>query len=64
MDESMNYLRIANEDDRNKVAVILFENGYVVQKTRRKKNGKSFEYFVGYRMGDQDSMPGGENDEG
>ena len=44
------YLRIANNDDREKVASILFSNGYTVSIVRKKRNGKSYEYFVRYEI--------------
>lgn len=44
------YLKIANEADRATVANILFRNGYTVQTKRRKKNGKTYEYYVHYEM--------------
>ena len=44
------YLRIDNEADRNTVATILFNNGYTVSKTRKKRNGKTFVYFVRYEL--------------
>lgn len=44
------YLRIDNEADRNTVANILFNNGYTVSKTRKKRNGKTFVYFVHYEL--------------
>ena len=42
------YLKIANENDRQAVASILFKNGYTVRTVRAKKNGKTYEYFVRY----------------
>lgn len=44
------YLKISNEADRATVANILFRNGYTVQTKRRKKNGKTYEYYVHYEM--------------
>lgn len=58
------YLRIASEADRTMVASILFNNGYSVKKVRRKKNGKTYEYFVKYEPADVDDMPGGDTSEG
>ena len=43
------YLRIANAEDRLTVASILFANGYSVS-IKRKKAGKSFEYYVYYEI--------------
>lgn len=57
-------LRISNEADRVTVASILFNNGYSVQKLRRKKNGKTYEYFVKYEPADVDELPGGDAVEG
>lgn len=58
------YLRIANEADRVTVASILFSNGYSVQKVRRKKNGKTYEYFVKYVPADASGFLGGDAIEG
>lgn len=58
------YLKIANEADRTTVAAILFNNGYTVKKGRRKKNNKSYEYFVVYEPANIDDTPGGEAVEG
>ncbi len=58
------FLRIASENDRTTVASILFNNGYTVKKVRRKKNGKTYEYFVKYELADVDDMPGGDCSEG
>lgn len=44
------YLKIKNEEDRNIVANILFKNGYTVESKRRKRNTKTFEYFVHYEI--------------
>lgn len=44
------YLKIDNENDRNTVATILFNNGYTVSKTRKKRNGKTYIYFVRYEL--------------
>ena len=43
------FLRVANEADRVTVAAILFKNGYSVSTVRRKKNGKTYEYFVEFQ---------------
>lgn len=56
-------LKIGNEADRVTVASILYKNGYEVKPVRRKKNGKSYEYFVGCRPVD-DENKGGTPDEG
>ena len=56
-------LKIGNEADRVTVASILYKNGYEVKPVRRKKNGKSYEYFVGCRSVD-DENKGGTPDEG
>lgn len=56
-------LKIGNEADRVTVASILYKNGYEVKPVRRKKNGKSYEYFVGCRPADDESK-GGSPDEG
>lgn len=53
MDDEMNeigYLRIENKDDREKIASVLFRNGYTVSTVRRKRNGRSYEYYVKYEM--------------
>lgn len=46
-------LKIGNENDRATVATILFKNGYAVETVRKKKNGKTNEYFVGYSLPQQ-----------
>lgn len=48
------YLRIGNEADRTTVAAILYKNGYSVSPARKKKDGRSFEYFVEYYVKKQD----------
>ncbi len=48
------YLKIKNEADRAEVATILYKNGYTVRPARRKKNGKTYEYYVAYRMNETD----------
>ncbi len=47
--DSAGYLRISNETDRATVATILFKNGYAVSPFRRKRNGKTYEYFVKFQ---------------
>lgn len=44
------YLKIGNEADRVTVASILFKNGYSVSPVRKKKNGKTYEYYVEYEI--------------
>ena len=46
--ESGGYIKIKNETDRIALASILFKNGFVVSTVRRKKNGKTYEYYVKY----------------
>lgn len=48
MDENRGYLKIKKEEDRAAVASILFQNGYTVSTVRKKKNGKTYEYYVKY----------------
>lgn len=48
------YLKIGNEADRTTVASILYKNGYTVRPVRRKKNGKSYEYFVYFQLNSLD----------
>ena len=43
-------LKIGNEADRVTVASILYKNRYSVSPVRKKKNGKTYEYFVAYEM--------------
>lgn len=57
-------LKISNESDRITVASILYKNGYEVKPVRRRKNGKSFEYFVGYKPASMDEPQGRSADEG
>lgn len=52
------YLRIGNEADRVTVASILYKNGYTVRPVRRKKNGRSYEYFLSYQLNSLDDMEG------
>ena len=56
-------LKIGNEADRVTVASILYKNGYEVKPVRRKKNGKSYEYFVGCKPA-ADDQQGGVADDG
>lgn len=56
------YLKIGNEADRLTVASILYKNGYTVKPIRKKKNGKSYEYFVFYQMNNRDE--GNEENDG
>ena len=44
------FLKIGNESDRIAVASILYKNGYSVSPARKKKNGKTFEYYVEYEL--------------
>lgn len=60
--KEMILLKIGNEADRVTVASILYKNGYEVKPVRRKKNGKSYEYFVGCRAV-TDEPQGGTSDE-
>lgn len=50
----MGYLRVGNEADRVTLASILYKNGYTVRPVRRKKNNKSYEYYVYYQMNSLD----------
>ncbi len=56
-------LKIGNESDRVTVASILYKNGYEVKPVRRKKNGKSYEYYVGYKPTSMDEPQGRAADE-
>ena len=47
-------LKIKNEADRAEVATILYKNGYTVRPARRKKNGKTYEYYVAYQISETD----------
>lgn len=47
---SHGYLKIGNEADRTTVASILYKNGYSVSPVRKKKNGKTYEYYVEYEI--------------
>lgn len=51
---SYGYLKIKNEADRAEVATILYKNGYTVRPARRKKNGKTYEYYVAYQISETD----------
>lgn len=55
------YLRINNEADRISVASVLYKNGYTVRPVRKKKNGKSYEYFLFYQL---NSLDEGETGDG
>ena len=59
----MSLLKIGNEADRVTVAAILVKNGYEVKTVRKKKNTKSYEYYVGYRPSDLEDGKGEEPDE-
>lgn len=52
------YLRVGNEADRVTIASILYKNGYTVRPVRRKKNNKSYEYYVYYQMNSLDEGEG------
>ena len=56
------FLKIGNEADRNAIAAILYRNGYTVSPTRKKRDGKSYEYYVKYEMRPRD-IPGNEDAE-
>lgn len=56
-------LKIGNEADRVTVASILFKNNYEVKTVRKRKNAKSYEYYVGYRPTDFDDGKGEDSDE-
>ena len=43
-------IRIKNENDRSTIATILYNNGYTVQPVRRKKDGRSYEYYVRFEL--------------
>ena len=57
------YLRVGNEADRVTIASILYKNGYSVSPVRRKKNGRSYEYYVACWIGPSD-IPEDEQNEG
>lgn len=44
------YLRIETAEDRDAVVGILFRNGYTVSPMRRKRSGRSYEYYVKYEL--------------
>lgn len=48
------YLRVGNEADRIEIASILCKNGYTVSIKRKKRNGKTYEYYVYYKMEDSE----------
>lgn len=48
------YLKIENNEDRALVANILYKNGYTLSPVRRKRNGKTYEYFVRYEIKSKD----------
>ena len=48
------YIRVNGEEDRLMIQRIALKNGYTVSTARRKKNGRSYEYFVKYETIDQD----------
>ena len=52
--EEVFYLKIGNEADRVTVASILYKNGYGVSPAKKKKNAKSFEYYVSYWTAEQE----------
>jgi len=58
------YLRIANDVDRSTVASILYNNGYSVRKAKRKKNNKTYEYYVRYELDEIEEMNKEGDDEG
>ena len=48
--DSGGYLKIGNAEDREAVVTILARWGYAVQIMRKKRNGKSFDYYVRYEV--------------
>lgn len=48
------YLKIGSEADRIAIASLLFKHGYEVKTVRRKKNGKTYEYYVKYKLASTD----------
>jgi len=63
-EEKVTYLQVGNEADRVTIASILYKNGYSVSPVRKKKNGRSFEYYIAYWKAPTD-IPDSENvDEG
>ena len=62
--EEYGLLKIGNEADRVTVASILYKNGYEVKPIKVKKNGKAYEYFVGFRPVAPADMQGGTDNEG
>ena len=51
-------LAINNEEDRLTVLTILAKSGYTVSIAKKKKDGRSFRYFVKYEMIDQEIKEG------
>lgn len=45
------FIRIAEKEDREIVARILYKNGYTVSPARMKKDGKTYIQLVGYELG-------------
>lgn len=57
--EKEGVLRISNEADRMTVVAILYKNEYSVSPIRRKKNGRSYEYFIKYSYNESIDEIGG-----
>lgn len=57
--EKSGILRISNEADRMTVVAVLYKNGYSVSPIRRKKNGRSYEYFIKYSYNESIDENGG-----
>lgn len=51
---SHGYLKIGNEADRTTVASILYKNGYSVSPVRKKRDGKTYEYYVEFEIKPRD----------
>jgi len=47
-------IKVANGEDRLIVGKILLDNGYKVQIERKRKNGKTYEYYIRYGMSDEE----------
>ena len=62
--EKEGILRISNEADRMTVVAILYKNGYIVTPLRRKKNGRTYEYFIRYSYNESIDDPGSVKNDG
>ncbi len=53
------YLRLANDEERQQVAAMLFKNGYTVRTVKKRRDGKSFDKYVEFELQPTDIVEDG-----